>query len=512
MSGVGESELQANFGQLQSNYDAILHDNNQLRANFNQLLEKCEKMERDFAEYRNYVAANLIQREDDSNSSKRKCFQAIGSNSNAENAENDKSNDADVEITGVFHANSFVDSSANSTANSTANFDNQHNLVSNKTHIASNTQTFAKIAGSGSKSGSKTDIIKSKPMPIQLNKLNHADVNGIIAALNSKFHGDFEFVQIKAGSSPRIYPKDTATKQNIAKFLEANAVEFNTFSERDQKQQSYILRGLNYGDDNTNISNIAATLNSIGIPSANIQISRYFTGFMKRNLTDDQAKLYRFTLNADSNTTNLSQIKSINGFRVAVEKMRKSTIIQCRRCQRFQHTANSCSFQYRCVQCVSVHAPGICPRKVNDKLPIQCVNCTSDGINNNNHTANNLNVCGFFKSKHMNLYNKFQKSISDGKIKSNTANKSNSKLNSVSKQLIEPVRANAGNKNSKNKDKSNDIIRRYRPNVSATTNNSTANSTVKSTVNSGKSHTGKFSEDKINALTCALVQVLREFL
>lgn len=200
-------------------------------------------------------------------------------------------------------------------------------------------------------------------MPIQLNQFDRATNNKIIDALNTNFGGDFEFVQMKSGSSPRIYPKDSVTKQKIVTLLQNAGIEFNTFAEKNGKQHSFILRGLNYGGDTATISNIGSTLNSIDIPSTNIiQVARFFTGHMKRNYTDDQVKLYRFTLKAESNITGLSQIKSINGFRVVIEKMRKSTIIQCRRC-RFQHTANSCSFQYRCVQCVSNHTPELSTKR-----------------------------------------------------------------------------------------------------------------------------------------------------
>lgn len=84
--------------------------------------------------------------------------------------------------------------------------------------------------------------------------------------------------------------------------------------------------------------------------------------------------------------------------------MKKSIVIQCRRCQRFHHTTAACAYRYRCVQCCSIHEPGSCPRATNKKLPLQCCNCTEAGLSPRNHTANNLSECSYFKQRHNQLH------------------------------------------------------------------------------------------------------------
>lgn len=117
-----------------------------------------------------------------------------------------------------------------------------------------------------------------------------------------------------------------------------------------------------------------------------IMSGRFLTGHMKRDVSLNQSTLYRFTLENHANISNLNQIKTIGGFRVVIEKMRKSIMIQYRRCQRFQHAARSCFSGFRCVQCVAPHELGQCPRLANNRLPIQCCLCTTARFNNTNHT------------------------------------------------------------------------------------------------------------------------------
>lgn len=174
--------------------------------------------------------------------------------------------------------------------------------------------------------------------------------------------------------------------------------------------------------------------------------------------------------------------------RVKFEKMKKSAIIQCYRCQRFSHTAGQCAFKYRCVQCIDSHAPGSCPRKNNNKIPVRCINCHTAGIKNDNHSANNLGCCEFFKDNHQQLHQKFtangdRKTKSSVKV-SNTQQKSTktSHQSSNANDIFDNARANnptansTGNKNKKKKKSGG-----------KNKNKTDVSTNSKSNVNSGKS-------------------------
>lgn len=367
----------------------------------------------------------------------------------------------------------------------------------------------------------------AKPMPLQLGVTDRVAINQIIDLLNVFDKDDFDFVQLKGGSPPKIFPKNSIVKGAIIKLFQSNRVEFNSYSEKGEKRQSYIVRGLNYGDDSSNISLIRRSIADVGILGG-VDCSRFLTGHMKRTADVNQTVLYRFTLDAKANESSLLQIKSINGYRVTIEKMRKSVVIQCHRCQRFQHTANSCSFEFRCVQCATTHKPGVCPRTVNKKLPLQCCNCVSAGLKNANHSSNNLNVCGFFKQKHSALFEKFVKNRTSAQPLNTNSNVNRSGRSVAGPSIsspdvfIGPTNANNPNTSIK-KNKSNSksvpasqnssewtVVQRKKSKPKSSLNS------VQIPVNSGKSHTiparsSGNSSQRVEALIGAFSNLLREF-
>ncbi|CAK9816292.1 Nucleic-acid-binding protein from transposon X-element [Anthophora plagiata] len=93
--------------------------------------------------------------------------------------------------------------------------------------------------------------------------------------------------------------------------------------------------------------------------------------------------IYLLQISADSDLKNLNNIKYINHHIIKWEKLKKKGDAQCRRCQRFGHSAINCNLNYRCVKCKDQHEPGNCVRgkdaieQMNSK-PF-CVNCNTEG-------------------------------------------------------------------------------------------------------------------------------------
>lgn len=225
----------------------------------------------------------------------------------------------------------------------------------------------------------------TKTTPIQLGKYNSAKYGETVALLN----------QMKNGASPRILANNPDIKNKILELLDNNGIEYNTYREKNEKKKAYIVRGLCYGNDQTNIDGIFNALSTVGIREE-ITVSRFVTGYMKRNPDAEHTLLYQVIISGDQDDSRLVEIKSINSFHVRFERMKKSSIIQCKRCQRYSHTAGTCGYFYRCVQCTLVHQPGECPRMNNEKLPIGCINCKGHKMNYRGHTANDHQHCQFF--------------------------------------------------------------------------------------------------------------------
>lgn len=111
---------------------------------------------------------------------------------------------------------------------------------------------------------------------------------------------------------------------------------------------------------------------------------------MRKN--EIQNKIWHIILQPNTDIKPFLALKNIGHQIIRIEQVRKPTIIQCKRCQRFNHAASSCNLPYRCVKCTDSHEPGMCPTNTNNnKTKPKCVNCSGE------HTANNANKCPAFK-------------------------------------------------------------------------------------------------------------------
>lgn len=126
----------------------------------------------------------------------------------------------------------------------------------------------------------------------------------------------------------------------------------------------------------------------------------------------------------------LLDIRTIGYSRVRIERMKKSSVIQCHRCQRLHHTTGQCNFDYRWVQCKSPHQYGNCPRAANQNLPI---NCAEDKLNDEDHTANDLKNCNYYRmtieKQQLQQQQKQQQRINDKSLKLGRRNHANTATN-----------------------------------------------------------------------------------
>lgn len=341
-----------------------------------------------------------------------------------------------------------------------------------------------------------------KPSPIQLAAMDKATYAIIINGLFDKFGGKgYRWQQLKSFSLPRILTDDLDTKHQIKEWLDAHHHEYNSYAERGQKRKSYLLRGLIHGTDVTNVESIGRALADVGV-TGDATITRFLTGYMKRNPNNNAAPIYQITLEHHSDDSNISKIATINNFCVRFEKMKPSSVIQCHRCQRFSHTAAGCSHNYRCVQCVHSHEPGCCPRLTNKKQPIGCVNCAAAELPHTGHTANDLRKCAFYNNINKGAN---KQDVSKATGVSNDSNLSSSSASSArfhSVNIEEPVHAN--NPNLKNGNR--------KSNKKTSNNSSSASNGVNKGSFNGKGSVSHVKSNRgVNDLVNALMQVLARF-
>lgn len=272
-----------------------------------------------------------------------------------------------------------------------------HNLTNNNAnHIANhgtnifeneNIDSWANITANA-------DQRIKKPTPIQLGHVQNDEYGKVLSLLREKFSVDsFEWIHLRKTAHPRIIRADEQIKNPMMNLLRESGIEFNTYADKATKKTSFIVRGMQYDHEDDNIAAINESFieyNITGVQS----INKFMTPSMKRS--DNPNNFYQVVLAAGAEFDNINHIKTIDGFRVKIEKIIGSKTVQCRPCQRFTHVASSCHFKYRCVQCTQTHGPGNCPRLNNKKLPIGCVNCQVAGLTYSDHTANDLVHCTLY--------------------------------------------------------------------------------------------------------------------
>lgn len=222
-------------------------------------------------------------------------------------------------------------------------------------------------------------------------------------------------------------------------FIQENIKHF-TFTPKSDKPLTFILKNFpSYYDEGELIS----ALNSVELNFKVIRVSKF-----KNNW------LVQFENSSDINQ--ILQIKYLNQNKIYFHKYKPNQILQCKRCQRFNHAAINCNMPYRCVKCGGNHGPNKCPIPSKDLnndiitktlsdgsikkqvgIPVYCVLCKSEG-----HTANYRN-CEVYQKLKQNLINrKLERENNKLFVKKSVQN-----FRSPTKSYSDALRVNNNNEN-----------------------------------------------------------------
>lgn len=183
----------------------------------------------------------------------------------------------------------------------------------------------------------------------------------------------------------RVFPNDTETKAKVIDFLNQHKIEYNTYTANNEKMINVLIKGLDHVDEPQTIQEELAAKGF-----SPIKIQKHTTGYMRKN--NIKSNLWLILLQPNTDTKELFKIRSIDHAIIKFEFLKKPVLIQCRRCQRFNHSASNCCLPYRCVKCTDLHEPGQCKSNKNkNKFKPKCVNCQGA------HTANDAANCPAFK-------------------------------------------------------------------------------------------------------------------
>lgn len=188
---------------------------------------------------------------------------------------------------------------------------------------------------------------------------------------------DFKIKNVNSFKS-KLYLSDAAVHTEMMQLLREKEIKSYSFTPKEHKQVSLILRGLYHGSV---VEDVKAALDVI-VPDTVSKVTKFTTAHSIRIKHD--TGLFLVSLLPGKSLTDVGNIKYLLSQTVIWEKpIKKEQAIQCHRCQRWGHISRNCNSMYNCVKCDKKHLPGECLHVRTDESYPYCVNCENEG-----HPAN----------------------------------------------------------------------------------------------------------------------------
>lgn len=220
---------------------------------------------------------------------------------------------------------------------------------------------------------------EEKPPPINIIGITeYGAVQNILKSITDK-----EYRVISLNNNVwKIFTPDSDTYRALATKLNLEKIEWYTYENKSNRPIKVMARGLH---PTCAIRDIMEDLQRQGLQienAANIIKREKVKEGSEFKVTKRGLPLFMLTFNNKEKIEAIFNIRAILNMRVKIEALRKSTglIVQCKKCQGFNHTQKYCNREPRCVKCLGRHPAQACP--LNRNSPPTCVNC------NEQHPAN----------------------------------------------------------------------------------------------------------------------------
>lgn len=166
--------------------------------------------------------------------------------------------------------------------------------------------------------------------------------------------------------------------QRVKSYLEKTKTKFFTFTPKELKIKTYLLKGIDANVDTDEILFELLKFDSDELKF--IKVSPFSTkASIERGI---KLPMYLVQVSPETNVNKLKNIKTLLHRMIKWEQVKRPEIPQCRNCQGFFHSAANCYLPRRCVKCNMDHERGKCsiekvPAEEKDKL--FCVLCNKYG-------------------------------------------------------------------------------------------------------------------------------------
>lgn len=161
---------------------------------------------------------------------------------------------------------------------------------------------------------------------------------------------------------------------SIKKILDKNQLKYYTYTPRENKTKTLVLKGISADYSETDVLNHINNRKLLDTQVASVTRIPF-------DKTDPNRIFFLIQLAPESKTVALTRLKCLLNQPVKWERLRRKEVFQCRRCQRVGHASKNCTLDFRCVKCGGNHGPAKegneCPVSKDQKL-LKCVNCGSN--------------------------------------------------------------------------------------------------------------------------------------
>lgn len=207
-----------------------------------------------------------------------------------------------------------------------------------------------------------------KPKPIVAFSIDHKVFR---SALRSKNLGDFRLHKNIDSPKTIIYPANRETREAALDFLNANHLNYFTYTPDEEKCSSLLIKGVS---NSFNADDVLAEFERLGysdkvatvtvLKGPNLEKFNYFVLRILPNIPVGEFMNIKLFLNSS----------------VSIVKLNKSSSLQCYRCQEIGHVSNNCSVDPVCVKCAKKHLSNECPLpKSVSRDDLKCKFCSKPG-------------------------------------------------------------------------------------------------------------------------------------
>lgn len=208
-----------------------------------------------------------------------------------------------------------------------------------------------------------------KPPPIFVHGV--MDYAKMILALSDVAETEQYTTKSLANNMVKINANTSDTYRKLITFMKTSNIVHHTYQLKEDKAYRVVIRNLH---PTMPVGEIKELIEQNGFPVRSVSNIRH-------SKTKDPLPLFYVDLEPARNNKDIYSLKFLNNQVITVEPPHnKTSIVQCTRCQRYNHTKTYCTLPFACVKCGGQHDTKVC--KKSKDLPATCALCGG------NHTAN----------------------------------------------------------------------------------------------------------------------------